>query len=76
MEDPLDLDAVRLLSTWLSARRDLSAHLDLLTSFGPSATDQVARNLWLIDDLQNRAHEAWAAYRDHVVRRSAGSPGA
>lgn len=67
----MDVDAVRLLSVWLSARRDLAAHLDVLTAFGPSATEQVARNLWLIDDLQQRGSDAWLAYRGHVLRRAA-----
>lgn len=70
---PLDLDAVRLLSVWLSARRDLQAHLDLLTAFGPSAAEQVARNLRLVGELHDRDHDAWLAYKEHVQRRAAGS---
>lgn len=76
MEEPLDLDAVRLLSSWLSARRDLSAHLDLLTAFGPSATEQVSRNLRLVDDLHARDHDSWLAYRRHVECFGAGAAGA
>ncbi len=68
MTDALDLDAVRLLSTWMSARRDLSAHLDLLTAFGPSASEQVGRNLQLVDELQTRDHHAWLGYRSHMLR--------
>ncbi len=75
MDGPLDLDAVRLLSAWMQARRDLSAHLDLLTAFGPSATEQVARNLALVDDLHGKDHAAWLAYRGHVQRRAAGTLG-
>ncbi len=74
MPDALDLDAVRLLSAWLSARRDLTAHLDLLTGYGPEATDQVARNLALLDRLEGQDHDAWLAYRDHVLRRAPRSP--
>lgn len=70
MDDALDLDAVRLLSLWLSARRDLTAHLDLLTAFGPSATEQVSRNLGLVDELHSRDHAAWLEYRRHVQRRT------
>jgi hypothetical protein len=70
VDDALDLDAVRLLSLWLSARRDLTAHLDLLTAFGPSATEQVARNLQLVDQLHSRDHDAWLDYRRHVQRRT------
>ena len=73
MDGALDLDAVRLLSLWLSARRDLTAHLDLLTAFGPNAADQVARNLALVDDLHARDHDAWLAFRAHVQRRGAGA---
>ena len=70
MDDALDLDAVRLLSAWLSARRDLSAHLDLLTAFGPSAAEQLSRNLRLVDELHSRDHTTWLAYRNHVLRRA------
>ncbi len=73
MDDALDLDAVRLLSLWLSARRDVTAHLELLTAFGPSATEQVARNLLLVDELQAKDREAWVAYREHVLRRASES---
>ncbi len=75
MGEPLDLDAVRLLSGWLSARRDLTAHLEVLTAFGPSATEQVARNLRLVDELHSRDHSAWLAYREHVQRTTAGTWG-
>ena len=70
MDDQLDLDAVRLLSAWMSARRDLTAHLEVLTAFGPHAAEQVARNVWLIDDLQERAYVAWIAYRSYVLRNA------
>lgn len=73
MEQPIDLDAVRLLSSWMSARRDLTAHLDLLTAFGPNASEQVARNLALVQRLTDREHDAWTAYRTYVLRSSAGS---
>ena len=74
MPDALDLDAVRLLSAWLVARRDLTAHLDLLTGYGPEATDQVARNVELLDRLHGQDHQAWLAYRDHVLRRAPRRP--
>ena len=75
VDEHLDLDAVRLLSTFMSACRDLSAHLDLLTAFGPNATDQVARNLWLVDELQERVQAAWLDYREHVRRTGAATEG-
>ena len=71
MDDELDRDAVRLLSAWLAARRELTAHLDLLTAFGPHAAQQVARNLGLVDDLQERVYAAWSAYRAYVLRTAA-----
>ena len=73
MDERLDLDAVRLLSAWLSARRDLTAHLELLTAFGPHAAEQVARNLWLVDDLQEKAYVAWIAYRSYVLHQAGNS---
>lgn len=75
MDDALDLDAARLLSTWLVARRDLTAHLDLLTAFGLRATDQVSRNLRLVDDLQGKDQAAWSSCRDHLVRRATDARG-
>jgi len=70
VDDRLDLDAVRLLSVWMSARTDLTNHLDLLTAFGPYAAEQVARNLWLVDGLQEKSHDAWLAYRDYVLSQT------
>jgi len=70
MDERLDLDAVRLLSLWMSARADLTAHLDLLTAFGPYAAEQVARNLALIDGLQETSHRSWLAYRNHVLSQT------
>ena len=74
MDEPLDLDAVRLLSAWLSARRDVQAHLDLLIGFGPSAEPQIAANLALIERLETDATLAFRSYRDHVLRRRATQP--
>ena len=71
MDDPLDLDAVRLLSAWLSSRRDVQAHLDLLIGFGPRAESQIARNLGLLEQLEADAGEAFARYCAHVRSRPA-----
>lgn len=67
----MDIDAVRLLSAWLSSRRDVQAHLDLLIGFGPHAESQIARNLGLLEQLEADAGEAFARYRDHVRARPA-----
>ena len=70
MEQRLDLDAVRLLSLWLSARGEVTAHLDLLTAFGPNAAEQVARNIALLDSLQEQSHAAWRDYRAYVLSQA------
>jgi hypothetical protein len=62
----LDLDAVRLLSLWFQARRDLQAHLELFTAFGPSATEQISRNLGLVERLEDEAHARFLAFREHL----------
>ena len=64
----LDLDAVRLLSLWFQARRELQAHLELFTAFGPSATEQISRNLPLVGRLEEEAHTRFVAFRDHLTR--------
>jgi hypothetical protein len=71
----LDLDAVRLLSLWFQARRELQAHLELFTAFGPSATEQIARNLSLVERLEEEAHARFLAFRNHLDRfQGKGSP--
>ena len=63
----VDLDAVRLLSLWFQARRELQAHLELFTAFGPSATEQISRNLELVTRLEHEAHVRFVAFRQHLV---------
>lgn len=62
-----DLDAVRLLSLWFQARRELQAHLELFTAFGPSATEQISRNLELVERLEHEAHVRFVAFRQHLA---------
>lgn len=64
----LDLDGVRLLSLWFQARRDLQAHLELFTGFGPSATEQISRNLLLVERLEQESHARFLSFRDHLQR--------
>lgn len=71
MDEPRDLDAIRLLSAWMSAKRDVQAHLDLLTAYGPHAEPQIARNLGLLEGLEQHAGLAFERYREHVLRRRA-----
>jgi len=56
-----DLGAVRRLSAWRSAVRDLDEHVGGLTSFGPRAVQRVSTNLDVLEALEDRAH---AAFRD------------
>lgn len=71
----LDLDAVRLLSLWFQARRELQAHLELFTAFGPSATEQISRNLLLVERLETEAHARFLSFRDHLQKlRGQGTP--
>jgi hypothetical protein len=73
----LDLDAVRLLSLWFQARRELQAHLELFTAFGPSATEQISRNVVLVSRLEQEAHLRFLAFRDHLHRvQGSGMPSA
>jgi hypothetical protein len=70
----VDLDAVRLLSLWFQARRELQAHLELFTAFGPSATEQISRNLPLVTRLEQEAHARFLAFRDHLHRLHGSAP--
>lgn len=63
----LDRVGLRLLSGWLSARRDLQAHLDLFTAFGPVAEQHVRRNIELVTELEEAAHRAFGQYRAHLA---------
>jgi hypothetical protein len=54
--DVQDLGAVRRLSAWRSAVRDLDEHVGHVTSFGPRAVDRVALDLDTLEELERRAH--------------------
>lgn len=61
--DVQDLGAVRRLSAWRSAVRDLDEHVGELTSFGPRAVARVGGDLDRIEALEGRAH---ATFRELV----------
>ena len=61
-----DRETTRLLAAWLLALRDVQAHVEVFTAFGPTATTQVARNAALMDRLQADLRAAWAAYVRHM----------
>ena len=54
-----DLGAVRRLSAWRSAVRELDEHIGGLTSFGPRAVERVGSDLDALEALEERAHEAF-----------------
>jgi hypothetical protein len=63
--DVQDLGAVRRLSAWRSAVRDLDEHVGTLTSFGPRAVERVAGDLDRLEALEGQAHASFrelAAY--------------
>lgn len=63
--DVQDLGAVRRLSAWRSAVRDLDEQVGELTSFGPRAVERVASRLDQLEALEDRAHATFgelAAY--------------
>lgn len=54
--DVQDLGAVRRLSAWRSAVRDLETQVGHLTSFGPRAVERVASQLDHLEALEDQAH--------------------
>lgn len=69
--DVQDLGAVRRLSAWRSAVRDLDEHVGGVTSFGPRAVERVGAELDELEELEGRAHAAFrelASYlRGHLA---------
>ncbi len=59
--DVQDLGAVRRLSAWRSAVREMDEQVGVLTSFGPRAVQRVGSDLEVLEALEERAH---AAFRD------------
>jgi hypothetical protein len=57
--DVQDLGAVRRLSAWRSAVRDLDEHVASVTSFGPRAVERVRSDLDVLEALEGRAHTAF-----------------
>ena len=73
--DVQDLGAVRRLSAWRSAVRDLDDQVGTLTSFGPRAVQRVGADLELLEALEERAHAAFrdlASYLRTAARTTAG----
>jgi len=58
--DVQDLGAVRRLSAWRSAVRDLDEQVGQLTSFGPRAVERVAQQLDHLEALEDQAHSTFS----------------
>ncbi|WP_239331541.1 hypothetical protein [Frankia sp. CiP3] len=72
---PSDLERSRLLLVWLQARRAVDHCLSDLLAAGPAGERRVREQLELVNDLENRAQEAFVRYRRAAAntRRPAGS---
>ncbi len=75
MDMPSDLERSRLLLVWLQARRAVDHCLSDLLAAGPAGERRVREQLELVNDLENRAQEAFVRYRRAAAntRRPAGS---
>jgi hypothetical protein len=63
VNEPLDLERARLLLVWLQSRRALDHALSELLAAGPAGERRVRDRLDVIEDLERKAHNAFAAYR-------------
>jgi hypothetical protein len=60
-----DREAVRLLSAWRVALRDLATQADHLTAFGPAAVSNVRARDALLTELHEEVQRTFAAWREH-----------
>jgi hypothetical protein len=74
VEEPVDLERSRLLLVWLQARRAVDRCLSDLLAAGPAGERRVRERLAQVDDLENRAREAFVTYRA-AATGDAGQPG-
>lgn len=69
VREPTDLEAVRLLSRWMAARRHVDDELERLTAFGPAAERRVRARLSELGRLEEEASAAFARYSEYVAAR-------
>lgn len=67
-----DVEAVRLLSAWRVAVRDLQAEVDTVTTFGPATVRNVEARSQRLDLLHAEVARTWGQWRSHG--RPAASP--
>jgi hypothetical protein len=63
-----DVGAVRRLSAWRTAARELDEYVGQLVVVGPLATDRVSEHIELVAMLEEQAHQAFRDLRDYVRR--------
>jgi hypothetical protein len=74
VNEPLDLERARLLLVWLQARRAVDHCLSELLAAGPAGERRVRGRLDLVEELEQKAQNAFATYRaSAVASRSASS---
>ena len=71
----MDLAAIRLLSRWMSAQRELSELLEQSTAVGPRAEERVRGRLGALQELDAQARAALQAYAAHVTSARQSVPG-
>lgn len=66
--EPLSLERARLLLIWLQAQRTVDNCLSELLAAGPAGEQRVRADIERVTELVGAAAEAFAAYRESVVR--------
>jgi hypothetical protein len=74
VDEPLDLERARLLLVWLQARRALDHCLSELLAAGPAGERRVRGRLDLVVELEEKAENAFASYRDSARAAESASP--
>lgn len=70
-----DVAAVRRLSAWMVAQRELQEYVAHLTTFGPQAERRVCAHIELVAMLEGQAHAAFSEYHRYVTAREQSANG-
>jgi hypothetical protein len=71
--EPLSLERARLLLIWLQAQRTVDSCLSELLASGPAGEQRVRGEIERVTELVDATAEAFAAYRESVLRAGAES---
>jgi hypothetical protein len=69
--EPLSLERARLLLIWLQAQRTVDSCLSELLAAGPAGEQRVRGEIERVTELVDATGEAFAAYRESVLRAGA-----